>query len=112
MPDLLNEDVARVDYILKLGFGKDPKKLNYYRRVLRDRRWVEVPALRPFGSELLENFLHILFTDPVVWARVKTILLRKHELGKNVREDLEVRVDKSPRELLAEVKRVLKENSL
>lgn len=69
---------SKIDYLIRIGLGHDKSKLTLYRRVLSDPYvGVTTQTLRPLAAEILDNLLDILFTDPQVWNRVKTILLRK-----------------------------------
>jgi hypothetical protein len=84
------QDPSRVEFILKAGLARDPRKLTYYRRVLANPKGsVQDPVLRPFAGDVLSTLLEILFSDTQVWNRVKTILMRKRQMNfKGLREDI------------------------
>jgi len=80
---------SQVDYILKMGLAGDKEKLNYYRRVIKNpKASFNEPILRPYAGGMLETLLNILFTDTQVWNRVKTILTRKKQNTRGLREEV------------------------
>lgn len=77
----------RVDYALKAGLAKNRSKLDYYKRaVAGGAASVKDASLRPYAGELLEELLHMVFSDQMMWNRMKTLLTRRRSRG--LREDI------------------------
>jgi hypothetical protein len=82
-------DSSKVDYILKAGLASDKSKLNYYRRVVQNpKRFPQEPILRPYGGELLDTLLTLVFTDAQMWNRLKTLLTRRRQNVSGLREEV------------------------
>lgn len=104
--ELIQED-SRVDYALKMGLAKNKNRLSYYRKAVSDpRKAVSDPVLRPYVADLLEELCKMAFTDPAMWARMKTILLKKSQL----REETEPEQEETPK-TLDTLRRVLRERT-
>ena len=104
--ELMLED-SRVDYALKMGLAKDRNKLSYYRRVIADPgQAVKDPVLRPYVAEVLECLVKLAFTDPAMWARMKTVLTKRSQLHEETETEQE-----EPTKTLDTLRRVLRERT-
>jgi len=103
--DLLLED-SRIDYALKFGLAANKNRLSYYKKALADpRKAVGDPVLRPYVAEMLDALSRMVFTDPAMWARMKTILTRK-----SLHEEIEYEQEEAPK-TLDTLRRVLRERT-
>lgn len=80
----------KIDYILRLGLGREKTKFNLYKRVLADpKSAVNDQLTRKYSAEILNTILDIVFDDQMIWNRVKTILTRNQQKSlKSLREDI------------------------
>lgn len=102
--ELITED-SRVDYALKMGLATNKNRLSYYRKALADpRKAITDPVLRPYVADMLSTLSKMAFTDPAMWARMKTLLSRKefHE---------EVEQEQEAPKTLDTLRRVLRERN-
>ncbi len=99
----LDEDrsIAKIDYLILHGLGKDEGKITYYRQVMSDPKKANQNAfLREYVSDVLDELLDIVFSDSIIYNRLRLVLEKEHN-------DKKRKVSES--ELLTKIKKVLRD---
>jgi len=82
----VSRNIAKIDYLIRLGLGKSEDKLTYYRQAVTDPvKSVTNPQLRGYVAELLDDLLDFVFDDQTTWNRIQTLLQKNKK--KNEEED-------------------------
>lgn len=69
---------TRIDFLIRSGLAANPDKLAWYRKVFADpEKSVKDFNLREPVGDVLERLLHLVFSDDVIYNRIRTLLLRR-----------------------------------
>ncbi len=78
---LLQEAYRPIDKILwlvKNGLGRDQTKMMYYQQAIQNPQiTVQQVAFRGYVAEVLDKLCDLIFTDPILYARVAALLASK-----------------------------------
>ncbi len=78
---LLQEAYRPVDKILwlvKNGLGRDQTRMTYYQQAIQNPQiTVQQVAFRGYVAEVLDKLCDLIFTDPILYGRIASLLVSK-----------------------------------
>ena len=73
-----NRGIDKIDFLIKHGLGSDQSKLSYYRQIIQNpQNSAQSVVLRKYMAEVFDNLLDLVFSDSVVYNRIRQLLVAK-----------------------------------
>jgi len=71
-----NRAMDKINFLITNGLGSDVSRLSYYRQIIQDpQKAIQNVVFRKYAAELLNNLLGYVFSDSVMYNRLRQLLL-------------------------------------
>ena len=80
MNNMLNEapnrGMDKIDFLIRNGLGSDLSRMSYYRQIIQNpQQAIRNVVFQKYAAEVLNNLLNYVFKDPVLYNRLRQLLV-------------------------------------